>query len=94
LLAEDRIAELDQKLDFIVEELVSLKRLTESAEDLAAHLSLVGKSAMRDAVEAFGAADLCPGEIVGLFKAVLENAGQPILRDGMLRMIQGGPGVA
>jgi hypothetical protein len=107
VLAEDRIAELDRKLDFIVEELASLKRLRESAEDLAADLSLVGKSAMRDAVEAFGAADLRPGEIVSLFKAVLANAGlferaiqqlqsatdlfedaQPILRDGMLRMIQ------
>jgi uncharacterized protein YjgD (DUF1641 family) len=107
VLAEDRIAELDRKLDFIVEELASLKRLRESAEDLASDLSLVGKSAMRDAVEAFGAADLRPGEIVGLFKAVLANAGlfertiqqlqsatdlfedaQPILRDGMLRMIQ------
>jgi uncharacterized protein YjgD (DUF1641 family) len=107
VLAEDRIAELDRKLDFIVEELASLKRLRESAEDLAADLSLVGKSAMRDAVEAFGAADLRPGEIVSLFKAVLANAGlferaiqqlqsatdfledaQPILRDGMRRMIQ------
>jgi hypothetical protein len=107
-VAEDRIAELDRKLDFIVEELASLRRLRESAEDLAADLSLVGKSAMRDAVEAFGTADLRPGEIVGLFKAALANASlferaiqqlqsatdfiedaQPILRDGMRRMIQG-----
>ena len=106
-LGEDRIAELDRRLDFIVEELTSLKRLRESAEDLAADLSLVGKSAMRDAVEAFGSADLRPHEIVGLFKAALANArllerviqqlqsatdfmedAQPILRDGMRRMIQ------
>ena len=73
-LAEDRIAGLDRKLDFIVEELASLKRLRESAEDLAADLSLVGKSAMRDAVEAFGTADLHPQEIVGLFKSALANA--------------------
>lgn len=72
--AEDRIAELDRKLDFIVDELASLKRLRESAEDLAADLSLVGKNAMRDAVEAFGTADLNPREIVNLFKAVLANA--------------------
>jgi uncharacterized protein YjgD (DUF1641 family) len=73
-LAEDRIAEIDRKLDFIVEELASLKRFRESAEDLAADLSLVGKNAIKDAVEAFGTADLKPQEIVGLFKAVLANA--------------------
>lgn len=106
-LAEDRIADLDRKLDFIVEELASLKRFRQSAEDLAADLSLVGKSAMKDAVEAFGTADLRPDEIVRLFKAALANAGlfersiqqlqsatdfiqdvQPILRDGMRRVIQ------
>ena len=73
-MAEDRIAEIDRKLDFIVEELASLKRFRESAEDLAADLSLVGKNAIKDAVEAFGTADLKPQEIVGLFKAVLANA--------------------
>jgi uncharacterized protein YjgD (DUF1641 family) len=106
MLAEDRISELDRKLDFIVEELASLKRLRQSAEDLAADLSLVGKSAMRDAVGAFGTADLRPQEIVNLFKTALANArlferaieqlqsatdfledAQPILRDGMRRMI-------
>jgi hypothetical protein len=106
-LAEDRIAALDRKLDFIVDELASLKRMRESAEDLAADLSLVGKSAMRDAVAAFGTADLRPKEIAGLLKTLLASAGlferaiqqlqsatdfvedaQPILRDGMRRMIQ------
>ena len=106
-LAEDRIADLDRKLDFIVEELASLKRLRQSAEDLAADLSLVGKSAMKDAVDAFGTADLRPDEIVRLFKAALANAAlfersiqqlqsatdfiqdaQPIIRDGMRRVIQ------
>ena len=74
VMAEDRIAELDRKIDFIVEELASLKRLRNSAEDLAADLSLVGKSAMRDAVQAFGTADLRPQEIVGLVKAMMANA--------------------
>lgn len=74
VLAEDRIAELDRKIDFIVEELASLKGLRTSAEDLAADLSLVGKNAMRDAVQAFGTADLRPQEIVGLLKTVLANA--------------------
>lgn len=104
--AEDRIADLDRKLDFIIEELASLKRLRENVEDLAADLSMVGKSAMKDAVEAFGTADLRPLEIMGLFKAALANAqlferviqhlqsatdfiedAQPIMQDGMRRMI-------
>jgi uncharacterized protein YjgD (DUF1641 family) len=73
-VATDRMAEIDRKLDFIVEEIANLKQLRNSAEDLAADLSLVGKSAMRDAVEAFGTADLRPREIVGLLKTVLANA--------------------
>lgn len=74
-IATDRMAEIDRKLDFIVEEIANLKQLRNSAEDLAADLSLVGKSAMRDAVEAFGTADLRPHEIVRLLKTVLANAG-------------------
>lgn len=74
LLVEDRIAELDRKLDFIVDELASLKRLRNSAEDLAADLSLVGKNAMSDAVQAFGPSDLRPREILSLVKSFLANA--------------------
>lgn len=74
-VATDQMAEIDRKLDFIVEEIANLKQLRNSAEDLAADLSLVGKSAMRDAVEAFGTADLRPHEIVRLLKTVLANAG-------------------
>ena len=73
-VATDRMAEIDRKLDFIVEEIANLKQLRNSAEDLAADLSLVGKSAMRDAVEAFGTADLRPQEIIGLVKTVMANA--------------------
>jgi len=73
-LAEDRIAELDQKLDFIVEELASIKRLRNNMEDLTADLSLVGKCVMRDAVQSFGTADVRPDEIVALIKTVLANA--------------------
>ena len=68
------MTEIDRKLDFIVEEIANLKQLRNSAEDLAADLSLVGKSAMRDAVEAFGTADLRPQEIIGLVKTVMANA--------------------
>jgi hypothetical protein len=68
------MADIDRKLDFIVEELANLKQLRQSAEDLAADLSLVGKGAMRDAVDAFGTADLCPQEVFGLLKTVMANA--------------------
>ncbi len=107
LVVEDQFAALDRKLDFIVEELASLRRFRESAEDLAADLSLVGRNAMRDAVKAFGTADLRPAEIVSMVKALLANAhlfesaiqqlqsaadfiqdAQPILRDGMRRIVQ------
>lgn len=74
VLAEDRIVELDRKIDFIVEELASYRRLRDSAEDLAADLTIVGKSAMRDAVQAFGTSQLQPQEIVGLIKTVLAEA--------------------
>lgn len=106
-LAEDRIEELDRKLDFIVGELESLRLFRNNVEDLAADLSLVGKYAMRDAVKAFGTADLQPAEIISLFKSLLANAdlfetviqqlqsaadfaqdAQPILRDGMRRVVQ------
>lgn len=84
-VADDRTAELDRKLDFIVEELASLKRLRQSAEDLAADLSLVGKSAMKDAVDAFGTADLRPDEIARLLKATLANAR---LFEGAIQQLQ------
>lgn len=73
-LAEDRLAELDRKLDFLVEEISNLKSLRTNVEDLAADLSLVGKGAMRDAVEAFATADLRPHEIVSALKTALANA--------------------
>jgi uncharacterized protein YjgD (DUF1641 family) len=73
-VTEDRIAELDRKLDFIVEEIAHLKRVRNSAEDLVADLTLVGKDAMGDAVEALGSAALRPDEIVQMFKSVLIDA--------------------
>jgi hypothetical protein len=73
-VAEDRIAELDRKLDFIVEEIAHLKRVRNSAEDLVADLTLVGKDAMSDVVEALSSARLRPREIVHLAKTALTNA--------------------
>ncbi|HET6208471.1 MAG TPA: hypothetical protein VFD98_16760 [Terracidiphilus sp.] len=72
--AEDRIVEIDRKLDFIVEELAQLKRVRNSAEDLAADLTLVARDAMGDASEALGEAGLRPREIAHLAKSVLMNA--------------------
>ncbi|MHB8389388.1 MAG: DUF1641 domain-containing protein [Acidobacteriaceae bacterium] len=73
-VTEDRIAELDRKLDIIVEEIAHLKQVRNSAEDLVADLTLVGKDAMGDAVEALGSAALRPDEIVQMFKSVLIDA--------------------
>ena len=73
-VTEERIAELDRKLDFIVEEIAHLKRVRNSAEDLVADLTLVGKDAMGDAIEALGSAALRPDEIVQMFKSVLIDA--------------------
>jgi len=73
-VVEDRIAELDRKLDFIVEELAHLRRVRNSAEDLLADLTLVGKDAMGDATEALGSAALRPQEIIHLLKSVLLDA--------------------
>ena len=71
---EDRLAELDRKLDFIVEEISHLKRVRNSAEDLVADLTLVSKNAMEEAVEVLGSATPRPGNIVYLAKTVLANA--------------------
>ncbi len=73
-VVEDRIAELDRKLDFIVEELGHFRRIRNSAEDLVADLTIVGKDAMGDAVEALGSTTLRPQELVQLVKTVLQDA--------------------
>ena len=73
-VSEDRIAELDRKLDFIVDEIAHLKQVRNSAEDLVADLTLVSKDAMADAVEALGSAALRPHEIVQLVKTALLDA--------------------
>jgi uncharacterized protein YjgD (DUF1641 family) len=71
---EDRIAELDRKLDFIVEELSHIRRVRNSAEDLVADLTLVGNDAMGDAAEALGSASLRRQEMVHLLKTLLLDA--------------------
>lgn len=73
-VVEDRIAGLDRKLDFIVEELAHIRRVRNSAEDLLADLTLVGKDAMGDAAEALGSASLRPQELMQLLKTMLLDA--------------------
>jgi uncharacterized protein YjgD (DUF1641 family) len=71
---EDRITELNAKLDYIVEEIHHLRRLRNSAEDLVADLSLVGKDAMGEAAAALSAVDLRPQDAIQLLKTVLVDA--------------------
>lgn len=85
LYAEDRLTELDRKLDFIVEELAHLKRVRNSAEDLIADLTLVGKDAMGDAVEALGSGALRPEEMLHLLKSTLIHAR---LLEGALQQLE------
>jgi uncharacterized protein YjgD (DUF1641 family) len=70
---EERIAGLESKLDFIVEELGHIRRVRHSAEDLVADLTIVGKDAMADATEALGSTTLRPQELVYLVKTVLRD---------------------
>ena len=71
---EDRLSELDRKLDFIVDEIAHLKRVRNSAEDLVADLTIVGKDSMKDAIETLGSTALRPEEILHLAKTVLIDA--------------------
>src|ERR1035441_7681570 len=75
IVQEDRIARLESKIDFIVEELSHLRRVRNSAEDLVADLTIVGKDAMSDATEALGSTTLRPQELAHLVKTVLRDAG-------------------
>ena len=70
---DERFNEMNQKLDAIVEELGHLRRYRQSAEDLAADLSLVGKDAMGGAIEACESLDFRVQDAVPLLKAVLAN---------------------
>jgi hypothetical protein len=71
---EDHIARLESKLDFIVEELSHLRRVRNSAEDLLADLTIVGKDALGDATDALGSTTLRPQELAHLVKTVLRDA--------------------
>lgn len=82
---EDRLAGLENKLDFIVEELAHLRRVRLSAEDLVADLTILGKDAMGDAVEAFGSTTLHPQELLHLVKTIMQDAG---LLTGALQQLE------
>ena len=71
---DDRIAALDTKLDFIVEELSHLRRVRNSAEELVDDLTIVSKDAMGDVTQALGSTTLRPPELIHLLKTVLLDA--------------------
>ncbi|HVJ08464.1 MAG TPA: DUF1641 domain-containing protein [Acidisarcina sp.] len=74
ITAEDRIAGIESRLDFIVEELGHMKRVRNEAEDLMADLTLVARDAFGEATTACESMNLRPQEIVHLFKAALRDA--------------------
>jgi uncharacterized protein YjgD (DUF1641 family) len=73
-IAEDRIAGIESRLDFIVDELGHLRRFRTGTEDLMADLTLVGKDALGEATSACDTVNLRPREIVQLLKTALLDA--------------------
>ncbi|MHB8301590.1 MAG: DUF1641 domain-containing protein [Acidobacteriaceae bacterium] len=73
-IVEDRISEIDRKLDLIVQELGHLKQARNASEDLLADLMLVAKDAYKEATGVCGTIELRPEDIVQLFKVGLSNA--------------------
>jgi len=73
-IAEDRIAGIESRLDFIVDELGHLRRFRTGTEDLMADLTLVGKDALGEAVSACDTVNLRSREIVQLLKTALLDA--------------------
>lgn len=73
-IAEDRIAGIEIRLDFIVEELGHLRRFRTGTEDLMADLTLVGKDALEEGASACDTVNLRPREIVQLIKTALLDA--------------------
>lgn len=81
---EERISELDRKLDFLVEEITHLRRMRASAEDLVADLTLVGRGAMGYAAETLGSTAINTQDLGHLLKAFLRDAG--LLADAMQQL--------
>lgn len=75
VMTEERISELDRKLDFLVDEITHLKRMRSSAEDLVADLTLVGRGAMGYAAETLGSTAINTQDLAQLLRAFLRDAG-------------------
>uniref|UniRef100_E6QHM2 DUF1641 domain-containing protein n=1 Tax=mine drainage metagenome TaxID=410659 RepID=E6QHM2_9ZZZZ len=73
-IVEDQVAEIQRKLDRIVEELDHLKRARNANEDLQADITLVAKDVYKKAVEGCSTIELRPEEILELVKEVFSNA--------------------
>jgi len=72
-ILEDRIAGIESKLDFIVEELGHMKRVRNEAEDLVADLTLVAKDAFGEITSTCSGIDFRPKEISELLKSGLRD---------------------
>ena len=73
-IVEDRFAEINLKLDSIVQELDHLKQVRNVSEDLLADLMLVAKDAYKEATGVCSTIELRPEDIVQLVKVGLSNA--------------------
>jgi len=71
---EDRIAGLESKLDFIVEELTQLRKIRLGALELVADPAIASQGEMIDAVDAVDSTNLRPQELASLVKTVLQDA--------------------
>jgi uncharacterized protein YjgD (DUF1641 family) len=74
MIAEGRIAGIESRLDFIVEELDHFRRFRTGTEDLMTDLTLVAKNALGEATSGCDTVNLRPREIVQLLKTALLDA--------------------
>jgi len=73
-IVEEQIAEINRKLDLIVQELEHIRQVRSASEDLLADLTIVAKDAYRETIDACNTVELQPKDIVQLFKVGLSNA--------------------
>ncbi len=84
VLETDRMALLERKLDFIIDELAHLRRQRESASDLAGRLAQVVKDLPRSPGQELSDANGNAAEVAALLGAVLANAS--LLREAVLQL--------
>ncbi len=70
---EDQMAEINRKLDLVVQEMEHLKHARSAAEDLLADLTLVAKDAYRESMGICNTVELEPKDVVQLIKVGIGN---------------------